>query len=65
MNARDWLIAVGVVFAWGINFMFMKFALMDISPMVLGLLRFAFLLFPVIFFLSAQMCLGAGLFCMD
>ncbi|ANB91580.1 hypothetical protein MOVS_05825 [Moraxella ovis] len=50
MNARDWLIAVGVVFAWGINFMFMKFALMDISPMVLGLLRFAFLLFPVIFF---------------
>lgn len=50
MNARDWLIAFGVVFAWGINFMFMKFALADISPMVLGLLRFAFLLIPAVFF---------------
>lgn len=52
MTAKDWLIALGVIVAWGINFLFMKFALYDVSPMVLGMLRFVFLLLPAIFFLS-------------
>lgn len=52
MTAKDWLIALGVIIAWGVNFLFMKFALYDVSPMVLGMLRFLFLLLPAIFFLS-------------
>lgn len=52
MTAKDWLIALGVIIAWGMNFLFMKFALYDVSPMVLGMLRFLFLLLPAIFFLS-------------
>lgn len=52
MTRTDQLIALGVVFAWGINFMFMKIALGDITPVVLGMLRFAFLLFPAIFILK-------------
>ncbi|MDO4441838.1 MAG: EamA family transporter [Moraxella sp.] len=52
MSKKDWLIALGVIFSWGINFMFMKFALLDISPMVLGMLRFAFLIFPAVFFFT-------------
>lgn len=52
MNNTDKLIALGVVFAWGINFMFMKFALDDISPAVLGWLRFTFLLLPALFLLK-------------
>lgn len=52
MTAKDWLIALGVIIAWGVNFLFMKFALYDVSPMVLGMLRFVFLLLPAIFFLS-------------
>lgn len=52
MTAKDWLIALGVIIAWGMNFLFMKFALYDVSPMVLGMLRFVFLLLPAIFFLS-------------
>lgn len=52
MKTADKLIATGVVFAWGINFMFMKFALNDISPAVLGWLRFSFLLLPALFILK-------------
>lgn len=52
MRSVDWLIALGVIVAWGINFMFMKFALLDISPMVLGMLRFAFLIFPAMLFFT-------------
>lgn len=51
MSKKDTLIALGVILAWGINFMFMKFALFDVSPMVLGMLRFALLIIPAIFFL--------------
>lgn len=51
MSKKDTLIALGVILAWGINFMFMKFALFDVSPMVLGMLRFALLIVPAIFFL--------------
>lgn len=48
MTRTDQLIAAAVVFIWGINFMFMKIALDDISPMVLGMLRFMFLMLPAL-----------------
>lgn len=52
MAKKDWLIALSVVLIWGINFIFMKIALHDVSPMVLGMLRFAFLLMPALLFLA-------------
>lgn len=52
MSSTDRIIALGVVLAWGINFMFMKIALYDITPLVLGMLRFAFLLMPALFVLK-------------
>lgn len=52
MVKKDWLIALSVVLIWGINFIFMKIALHDVSPMVLGMLRFAFLLMPALLFLA-------------
>lgn len=60
MANKDWLIAIAVILIWGINFIFMKIALFDVSPMVLGMLRFAFLLFPAIFFLARPLCCGDG-----
>lgn len=38
--------------AVGVNFLFMKVSLADVSPMVLGMLRFAFMLFLAVFFLK-------------
>lgn len=52
MTNKDKAIALGVVFVWGINFLFMKLALDSISPAVLGMLRFACLSFPALFFLK-------------
>ncbi|MFB6349565.1 EamA family transporter [Moraxella sp. ZJ142] len=56
MKTKDWLIIAGVIFAWGINFLFIKTALADVSPMVLGALRFALLLVPAIFFIKLPKC---------
>lgn len=50
MKWQDGLLAATVVSLWGVNFMLMKVSLAEVSPMVLGMLRFAFLLFPAIFF---------------
>ncbi|MDO5289222.1 MAG: EamA family transporter [Pseudomonadota bacterium] len=50
MRLKDRWIAAAVVLAWGINFVFMKVALAQVQPVVLGLLRFVLLLFPAIFF---------------
>ena len=36
----DYACALGVVVIWGINFAVMKYALLEITPMMLGLLRF-------------------------
>lgn len=52
MNKKDSLLAALVLLVWGVNFFFMKVALTEISPMVLGLLRFALLLFPALFFIK-------------
>ncbi|QEY24137.1 EamA family transporter [Neisseria animalis] len=56
MTVKDGLIALFVIVAWGINFLFMKLPLMEISPILLGFLRFVFLLFPVILFVKVPKC---------
>lgn len=40
MNLKDSLLMMSVIAVWGINFLFMKIALNDVPPMVLGMLRF-------------------------
>lgn len=51
MNTKDALLVALVVGVWGINFFFMRTALNDVPPMLLGLLRFVCVLFPAVFFL--------------
>ena len=52
MNIKDGLLMVLVIVVWGINFLFMKIALNDIPPMILGMLRFLLVIFPAIFWLK-------------
>ncbi|MDF7676614.1 EamA family transporter [Neisseriaceae bacterium ESL0693] len=48
---QDCIFATIVIVVWGINFMFIQFALAEVSPLVLGILRFCLILFPAIFFI--------------
>lgn len=41
-----------VVVLWGLNFYFIHLGLQDASPMLLGFLRFVFVIFPAIFFIK-------------
>lgn len=52
MSAKDLLIITTVVLIWGVNFWFMKIALADVPPLILGVLRFACVLVPAIFFVK-------------
>ena len=52
MNIKDGLLMVLVIVVWGINFLFMKIALNDVPPMILGMLRFLLVIFPAIFWLK-------------
>lgn len=52
MKIKDYGILLSVVMIWGINFLFMKWSLNEIPPAILGMLRFAFVLFPAIFLLK-------------
>lgn len=52
MSVRDGLLMALVIAVWGVNFLFMKIALNEIPPMVLGLLRFVCVIFPAVFFLK-------------
>lgn len=52
MTPKHYFIILAVITIWGINFLFMKFALDDIPPMVLGMLRFVGVLLPAIFFVK-------------
>ncbi|UOO81282.1 EamA family transporter [Uruburuella testudinis] len=52
MNLKDSLLALTVIAVWGVNFFFMKIALDEVSPMVLGMLRFALILLPAVFLLK-------------
>ncbi|MBE7367140.1 EamA family transporter [Ramlibacter sp. HM2] len=52
LSTGDWLGAAGVVVIWGLNFVVMKVALQDFSPMLLGALRFAAASLPFLLFLA-------------
>lgn len=50
MPVRDWLAALLVISAWGVNFLAVKFGLSELPPLLLGALRFIFVAFPAVFF---------------
>lgn len=50
MPLRDWLAALLVISAWGVNFVVIKFGLTELPPLLLGALRFIFVAFPAILF---------------
>lgn len=52
MTPKHYLIILAVITIWGINFLFMRFALDDIPPMVLGVFCFVGVLLPAIFFVK-------------
>ncbi|MFO0584188.1 MAG: EamA family transporter [Anaeromyxobacter sp.] len=67
MRARDVLLALLVVLLWGVNFVVIKVGLRDVSPFVLGGLRFALAAFPAVLFLPRprvpwRLTLGFALF---
>ena len=45
------LLALAVVAVWGTNFVVIKHALADLPPLAFATLRFAFVVFPAVFFL--------------
>lgn len=51
MLLKDKFAAFAVVFIWGINFYFMKVGISEISPMMLGCLRYLLVLLPAVFFI--------------
>jgi O-acetylserine/cysteine efflux transporter len=50
MTFPDVLIALGVVFIWGVNFVVMKIGLQDVPPILFSALRFLFSALPLVFF---------------
>ncbi len=50
-SGRDTLIALIIVLVWGVNFAPMKFGLQVMTPLELGIGRYFFATFPLIFFL--------------
>jgi len=52
MRLRDLLLALTVVFIWGVNFAVIKFGLRQVSPLGLGIARFVLTSFPWIFFVK-------------
>ncbi len=66
MTKRDGLLALLVVFAWGINFVVIKLGLHQMPPLLLAGLRFLLVAFPAIFFVARpkvplKLLLGYGL----
>jgi O-acetylserine/cysteine efflux transporter len=51
-NSRDYLSALAIVVIWGLNFIFMKFALRDFTPFQMGAARYVFAVFPLILFIK-------------
>lgn len=52
MPLKDWLAAMIVITAWGVNFVVIKLGLTEIPPLLLGALRFIFVAFPAVFFIK-------------
>ena len=46
------LLAIAVVAVWGTNFVVIKWGLADFPPLTFAALRFAFAVFPAVFFLK-------------
>ena len=51
-SSQDYLSALAVVVIWGLNFIFMKFALRDFTPFQMGAARYVFAVFPLILFVK-------------
>lgn len=51
MSAKDWCLALLIVFAWGFNFVVIHWGLNGIPPLLLGALRFMLVAVPAIFFI--------------
>lgn len=51
-SSRDYLCALAVVVIWGMNFVFMKFALHDFTPFQMGAARYVAAVFPLILFIK-------------
>lgn len=51
MPLKDWLAALIVITVWGVNFVVIKLGLGEIPPLLLGALRFIFVVFPAILFI--------------
>lgn len=52
MPGKDWLAALVVIIAWGLNFVVIKQGLTEIPPLLLGALRFTLVAFPAVFFIK-------------
>ncbi|NYT65324.1 EamA family transporter [Alcaligenaceae bacterium] len=52
MPLKDWLAAMIVITAWGVNFVVIKWGLTEIPPLLLGALRFVCVAFPAVFFIK-------------
>ncbi|MCS4532745.1 EamA family transporter [Neisseria montereyensis] len=52
MKPKDYLLILLVISIWGVNFLFMKFALNEVPPLVLGALRFLCVVFPALFLIK-------------
>lgn len=52
LPVRDVILAIAVVAVWGTNFVVIKVALDALPPLLLATLRFAFVLFPAVFFVK-------------
>lgn len=52
LSRGDLAAAMGVVLIWGLNFVAMKLGLQDLSPMLLGALRFAVASLPLLLFVA-------------
>ncbi len=50
MSPKDYLILSAVIVIWGVNFLAMRWGLDEVPPLILGMLRFLFILMPAIFF---------------
>lgn len=51
MPLKDWLAALIVITAWGVNFVVIKIALGELPPLLLGALRFSVVAFPAVLFI--------------
>lgn len=52
MSIRHWGLALLVVLAWGINFIFIRMGLDELPPMLLGALRFLVVAVPAVLFIK-------------